>query len=56
MKVKFIRRILIFPIISLMLFNLVFLIEDQGYSIPRVQLISFIVLVFLFFSTYFFGK
>ncbi len=56
MKAKTIRKVLIFPIISLVLFNLAFLLQDPGYSIPKIQIIGFIVVIFLFFCTYIFDK
>jgi hypothetical protein len=50
------RNFLWFPIISITLFNVTFKIEDRNYNIPQSHYIIFIVLIALFFGTFFIKK
>jgi hypothetical protein len=47
-----IRRFLLLPIISLLIFNAAFKLQDSTYQISTVQVESFVTLVALFFITY----
>jgi hypothetical protein len=55
-KVQLFRNFLWFPIISIVLFNLTFTIEDKSYHIPYSHYVILIVLVVLYFVTYPFEK
>ncbi len=47
-----IRRFLLLPIISLVVFNLAFRLQDSAYQISTFQIEGFVTLVALFFITY----
>jgi len=47
-----IRRFLLLPIISLVIFNAAFKLQDAAYQISRLQVEAFVALVALFFITY----
>lgn len=47
-----IRRFLLLPIISLVVFNLAFRLQDSAYQISTFQMEGFVTLVALFFITY----
>ena len=55
-KIQLFRNFLWFPIISLILFNVTFKIEDKDYRIPQSHYIIFIVLVALFLITFLFKR
>jgi hypothetical protein len=50
------RNFLWFPIISILLFNVTFKIQDKNYHIPHSHYYILIALVILFLSTFFFEK
>ena len=56
MKNMFIRRILLLPIISLILLNMAFKLEDAKYVIPGIQIKILIVLIGLYVGSYFVNK
>lgn len=47
-----IRRFLLLPIISLIIFNVAFKMQDPAYQISRLHVEAFVALVALFFITY----
>jgi hypothetical protein len=47
-----IRRFLLLPIISLVVFNLAFKLQDRTYQVSAFQMEAFVTLVALFFITY----
>jgi hypothetical protein len=47
-----IRRFLLLPIISLVVFNLAFKLQDTTYKISAFQVETFVALIALFFITY----
>lgn len=47
-----IRRFLLLPIISLVVFNLAFKLQDPAYKISTFQVEAFVALIALFFITY----
>ncbi|MDB5130344.1 MAG: hypothetical protein JWR02_93 [Mucilaginibacter sp.] len=47
-----IRRFLLLPIISLVVFNLAFKLQDPAYKISSFQVEAFVALITLFFITY----
>lgn len=47
-----IRRFLLLPIISLVVFNLAFKLQDPSYKISTFQVEVFVALIALFFITY----
>jgi hypothetical protein len=55
-KVQLFRNFLWFPIISIILFDATFKIQDKQYHIPQIHYIILISLVVLFILTFFFGK
>jgi hypothetical protein len=55
-KVQLFRNFLWFPIISIILFNATFMIEDKNYHIPHSHYVIFAALVVLFLCTYLFDK
>jgi hypothetical protein len=50
------RNFLWFPIISIVLFNVTFKIEDKNYNVPQSHYIILAILVIIFLSTLFFKK
>ena len=56
MKNIFIRRILLLPILSLILLNTAFKLEDSKYVIPGIQIKILIVLIGLYIGSYFVNK
>ncbi len=55
-KVPIFRNFLWFPIISIVLFNITFKIQDKNYHVPHIHYIILGVLVALFLSTLFLDK
>ncbi len=47
-----IRRFLLLPIISLVVFNMAFRLQDSSYQVSSFQMEAFVTLVALFFITY----
>lgn len=52
-NVPMFRSFLWFPIISIILFNITFKIQDKNYHVPHSHYIALIVLVILFLATFF---
>ena len=50
------RNFLWFPIISIILFNITFKIQDKNYHVPHSHYIALAVLFVLFLGTFFFNK
>jgi cell division protein FtsW (lipid II flippase) len=55
-KFQMFRRLLWFPIISILLFNITFKIQDRNYHVPHVHYYILIALVAIFLATFFFKK
>jgi hypothetical protein len=55
-RVQLFRNFLWFPIISIVLLNITFAIEDRSYHIPDGHYIILAVLVAIYFVTYLFEK
>jgi len=55
-KIQLFRNFLWFPIISIILFNLTFKIQDKNYHVPQTHYIVLACLIVLFFVTFFVKK
>jgi uncharacterized membrane protein YvlD (DUF360 family) len=55
-KIQMFRRFLWFPIISIILFNFTFKIQDKNYHVPHIHYIILGALVLIFLSTFFYKK
>lgn len=55
-KAQMFRRLLWFPIISIILFNLTFKIQDKNYHVPRLHYIILLSLIVVFFITFLFNR
>lgn len=55
-KVQLFRNFLWFPIISIILFNATFKIQDKNYQVPRIHYYILAALGILFIVTFFFKK
>jgi hypothetical protein len=55
-KVQMFRNFLWFPIISIVLFNITFKIQDKSYHVPQIHYIILIGLIVLFLGSFLFRK
>ncbi|MBS1531715.1 MAG: hypothetical protein JSU01_15520 [Bacteroidetes bacterium] len=55
-KIQMFRSFLWFPIISIILFNLTFKIQDKKYHVPHSHYIILTALITVFLASFFFSK
>ena len=55
-KIQLFRNFLWFPIISIILFNITFKIQDKSYHVPQVHYIILIALIVVFLATFLFSR